>query len=427
MRAGASPEDVAVAGTAVTNAEASVANAKQSLQDAKRNLVDKLQDAYTKADDAVRGKADQLFNNPLSISPHLIFFTPDSSLQNDIEWNRVLIEYNDFRVWKSALDQLTVDSELSDYTSSTRKYLGDISTFLSKASLVVNNPNSSYTPSSNTGSSAIPSSWKTDISTARTNVNTALSNLSAAEEKLRTEKSNLKTAEGGLKTAQGQLIVKKAPARSPDVALYEAQIRQAEAQMQKIQAQIQEMVLTAPVNGVITKVNGNMGESIKSDAVVVRIIPTGVLQVDVNISEADIVGIKVGQEAKITLDAFGDQVSWPGKVSQIDPAETIVGGAIYYKTTVLFVDHDERIKPGMTANIWVEVARKENALYIPFTAIKEKRGKKVTDSRLYPYVEVLEESQVKEKEVQTGVKGKGGIIEIISGLNEGEKIIISKK
>lgn len=411
LNAGATPEDIQLAETGVTNAQ-------QVVDDAKQNLVDKLQDAYTKADDAVRGKADQLFTNPQSYSPHLNFFVIDSSLQNDIEWSRLLIEGNDFRVWKPYLDQLTINSDFTEYASTTRKYLGDIKVFLDKLALALNNPNNMYVVGGTQATT--PSNWKTDISTARTNVNTALSNLSAAEEKLKTAKSSLKTS-------QDQLIVKKAPVRFPDVALYEAQIRQAEAQMQKIQAQIQENILTAPASGVITEVNGNLGESIKSDAVVVRIIPTGVLQVDVNISEADIVGIKVGQEAKITLDAFGDQVSWPGKVSQIDPAETIVGGAIYYKTTVLFVDHDERIKPGMTTNVWIKSAHKEGVLYIPAEAVKEKRGQEPTDSRLYPYVQVLEGSQIKEKDVQTGMKGENGTIEIISGLNEGEQVILSTK
>ncbi len=187
------------------------------------------------------------------------------------------------------------------------------------------------------------------------------------------------------------------------------------------------MVLTAPSSGMVTEVNGNVGETVIADTIVVKLIPTSVLQVDVNISEADIVGIKVDQEAKITLDAFDDQVSWPGKVAKIDPAETIVGGAIYYKTTVLFVDHDERIKPGMTANVWVRSAHKEGVLYIPAKAIKEKRGEEPTDSRLYPYVQVLEGSQVKEKDIQTGMKGGNGMIEIISGLNEGEQIILSTK
>ncbi|MBU2081949.1 hypothetical protein KKH14_00790, partial [Patescibacteria group bacterium] len=124
---------------------------------------------------------------------------------------------------------------------------------------------------------------------------------------------------------------------------------------------------------------------------------------------------------------FDANVEWAGKIVKIDPAETVKGGAIYYKTTVFFDKEDKRIRSGMTANIWVKTASKENALYIPLNAIKEKRGKEPTDSRLYPYVEVLEGNQIKEKEVQTGMKGENGMIEIISGLNEGEQIILSTK
>ena len=89
LLAGASPEDITVAETAA-NAETTLANAEKSLDDARQNLMDKLQDAYTKADDAILSKTDQMFNNPQSSNPQIVF-SSNNQLQADINWERLLI------------------------------------------------------------------------------------------------------------------------------------------------------------------------------------------------------------------------------------------------------------------------------------------------------------------------------------------------
>ena len=419
LKRGTRPEEVRVQ-------ETKVENAKTALADAKQNLVNILQDSYTKSDDAVRSKADQIFENPQSSNPQLKFIIGDQQLENDIKWERLLIE-NTLKAWKASLDQLTTENDLNSYVSAAKQNLNKTKSFLDRAALAVSKN------FSNIAQTTIDK-WTTDISTARTNINTAVTNLSTAEEKLRTAISNLTLAENELTLKKAGTVTEQIAAQEAQVeqakaniTLQGARVKQTEASVERIRAQIVELLLSAPIDGVITKVDGEIGETIKSEAVVVSMMPSGNLQIDVDISEADIVNVKVGQAVKITLDAFDANVEWAGKIVKIDPAETVKGGAIYYKTTVFFDKEDKRIRSGMTANIWVKTASKENALYIPLNAIKEKRGKEPTDSRLYPYVEVLEGNQIKEKEVQTGMKGENGMIEIISGLNEGERIILSTK
>ncbi len=401
QRAGASPEDIAVAETAV-------ANAKQAVTDARQNFVDKLQDAYVKADDAVRVKADQMFTNPLSTNPKLIFSVIDSSLQNDIEWSRLLIESNIFRSWKLYVYQLTIDSNLSEYASTTRKYLGDINIFLDKLALAINNPNSTYAV--NGVSAAIPSNWKTDVSTARTNISTAISNISAAEEKL-------KTSESALKTAQDQLILIKAPLRSTDAAVFEAQIRQAEAQMQQVQAQIQDMEIIAPISGIITATNGNVGEIIDPSIVVVSMISDGALEVKVNLSEDNVAGVKVGQSVRITADALPNE--WPGTVTAVDPAGTIISGSVYYKTTITFNESNDQVKAGMTSDVWIKTGSAASTLIVPASAV-QKNGS-------INFVQIYKNGEITNQNVTTGLKGQNGTIEIVSGLSEGEQVVIGGK
>jgi len=88
---------------------------------------------------------------------------------------------------------------------------------------------------------------------------------------------------------------------------------------------------------------------------------------------------------------------------------------IYYKVTVIFDEIDERVKSGMSADISIETEKKENTLYVPYRAIIYKEGKKI--------VRVLEGEKIKEIEVETGIKNVKGEIEILSGLEEGDKVI----
>jgi multidrug efflux pump subunit AcrA (membrane-fusion protein) len=92
-----------------------------------------------------------------------------------------------------------------------------------------------------------------------------------------------------------------------------------------------------------------------------------------------------------------------------------MSGVVYYKTTVSLDSEDQRIKQGMTANIVIVAAFKNGVLNVPQRAVIEKDGKKI--------VRVVDGDKFKEVEVQTGLKGVGGEIEITSGLKEGDKVV----
>ena len=100
---------------------------------------------------------------------------------------------------------------------------------------------------------------------------------------------------------------------------------------------------------------------------------------------------------------------------EIEPAETIVEGVVYYRVKVLFENINEKIKSGMSADVTIETNKKENVLYIPQRAVSSKDSKK--------FVKIPDNKGVKELEVITGLKGSNGEIEIIFGLNEGDKVI----
>lgn len=395
---GASPEDIHIYETSVSNAE-------QSIEDSKKNLIDKIKNAYTKSDDAIRGKSDQLFNNPKNYNAQLIFITSDSRLKSDVESQRFLIE-STLDTWSESLKTISTQSDLSSSVSVANKNINQIKSFLDDLSSIVN----ALTVYTNISQTTIDK-WKTDISTARTNIDIVATNLSLAEE-------SLKSKEGALKTAQNQLALKKAGVRSSDVAVYQAQINQAEASLQKTQAQRRELAIFAPSSGVVTHTNGEVGETVGPDITIVSFATVGALQIKLNVVEDKIVNVRVGQKVRITFDAIENQ-EFEGSVVAIDPAETIVGGTVYYQMTILFDKVDERIRSGMTANVWIKTAISENTLFVPVSAIQNKDGKKI--------VQVLSGKQITDREVVTGIKNDTGMIEVISGISEGEQVILGSK
>ena len=96
----------------------------------------------------------------------------------------------------------------------------------------------------------------------------------------------------------------------------------------------------------------------------------------------------------------------------------MVGGVVYYEITVDFEKEKAGIKSGMTADIVIEVAKKENVLVVPREALLKINGKRK--------VKILEGGEPQEREVEIGLEGDD-LIEIISGLENGQPVIAREK
>jgi HlyD family secretion protein len=255
---------------------------------------------------------------------------------------------------------------------------------------------------------------KSYVSTSQT----AISSLNNEISVLKTQnQNNISQAEAGVSAAKVALEVQKAsydsliaPPREVDIAYYRAVLEGAKANRNKA-------IIYAPINGIITKINKKVGESISTAETMIEMLSPH-YEIDVDIPETDVVKLSLNDEAEITLDSLGKDVKFFGKVINIDPAATDIQGVVYYKVKVSLDENgDERVKPGMTANVVIKTDMRENALYIPSRAVLSNNG----DSK---YVRVLEGKEVIEKEVFLGIKGDNGLVEIISGLSEGEEIIL---
>lgn len=222
--------------------------------------------------------------------------------------------------------------------------------------------------------------------------------------------ATVKIYEAALDASRAALAGKVAPQREVDLAPLRAALAQAAANREKA-------ILRAPLDGIVAKVNKKVGELVSSTDVAVNFISPH-FEIDVDIPETDVSKIKLNDATVITLDAFGDDAKFTGKVVSIEPASTEIQDVVYYKVKVALDDTDKAIKSGMTANVTVSTASRDNALYIPARAVRT-NGEK--------YVRVLVGSEAKDMPVKLGLRADDGKVEIMAGLKEGDAVVLSIK
>lgn len=400
LLAGAIQEEIQAAQTKVKNGEDSLNEAKQSLENTYEDVLNSLDDAYLKS-----------YNS---------FITVDTIQRNyfigsDQESVKVREKKDEIdnltKKNKAYLDAAKASSENAkkDFAlSETKKALDTILSDLGDIRETCESENYRNTVSSTN---------KTSLDTQRTNINTALSTITNSQQAISSAKLSIGSAEGQLQVVKDNLTLLIASPRQEDIDLYQAQVSQAKSQVQLIEKQIQDSILRSPVDGKITDIKKRVGEMAQAMAqdVAFVILPDSPFETKVDIYEEDVVKLNIGNSVDISLVSFPDKI-FKGKVILIDPAEKLIEGVVYYETTISFDEMPEGIKPGMTADLIIKTASKENVLTIPKSAIQEKDGK-VT-------VEVLNGKSIQQKEIKIGLKGSNDFIEVIFGLEEGEEVIV---
>jgi len=255
--------------------------------------------------------------------------------------------------------------------------------------------------------SRVSATDKSSLDTQRTNINTALTSITNTQQTVSSDKIALQKAED-------ELALKKAPAQQEDINLYQAQVNEAQAKVVLLEDQIGDAVLRSPIKGIITKVDKKVGETIQPTETPISLISLDPLQIKVDIYEEDIVKIKNGDSVDIKIAAFPNEVLF-GRVVAIDPAGKLVEDVVYYGVTIAFDEAKEGVRSGMTVDVVIKTAEKENVLTISKAAISE-NGKTT--------VKVFKNEKIEEREVQVGLEGNDNRVEIISGLSEGEEVVI---
>jgi len=196
-----------------------------------------------------------------------------------------------------------------------------------------------------------------------------------------------------------------------------ALVRKYEYALMSTKTKISYTSLLSPISGTIIKRSVDPGEIAVVNTTVLT-VAQGEMEIEANVPESDIIKVSLGQKADIFFDAFPANVKFEASIFEIEPASTVIQDVVYYKIKLRMDNVDEKIKPGMSSDVDIKTAEKKNAIAIPLRAVKTEGDKK--------YVEVLkdEKNNITEKVfVTTGLEGDDGIVEIVSGLSGGEKVI----
>jgi HlyD family secretion protein len=153
----------------------------------------------------------------------------------------------------------------------------------------------------------------------------------------------------------------------------EAQVKQAKAQLDAADLDLKYTVIRSPVNGIVIARNVEVGQTVtagfQTPTLFLIALDLTKMQVDTNVSEADIGGVTEGKEATFSVDAYPGE-PFRGLVKQVRNAPISVQNVVAYDVVIEVDNRDLRLKPGMTANVSIVVARKENILKAPNAALR---------------------------------------------------------
>ncbi|MBI1736792.1 MAG: efflux RND transporter periplasmic adaptor subunit [Candidatus Rokubacteria bacterium] len=223
---------------------------------------------------------------------------------------------------------------------------------------------------------------ESDKDQAQTAFDTAAAQLDAARSQQRAGEAALRSAEAQLAATESQARAAAAAIASAEaqlevagaqLAAAEASVRQRQAALDQARLDLSHTEIRAPVNGVVVSRNVDVGQTVAASlqAPTLFSIAQDVtrMQVEAAIDEADVGRLRHRMPATFTVDAFPGR-EFRGEIVQIRQAPQVIQNVVTY-TTVIAVANPERIlMPGMTANVRIEIERKQDVLRVPSAALR---------------------------------------------------------
>ena len=228
----------------------------------------------------------------------------------------------------------------------------------------------------------------------------------------------------------------------------EANVKIKQGALDKAKADLEHCTITSPIDGVVISRSVDVGQTVAASlqAPVIFQIANDLakMQIDSNVAEADVGVVQVGQDVDFTVDAFPTQ-TFHGKVVQVRNAPITVQNVVTYDTVIGVSNPDLKLKPGMTANVSIVAARKDNVLQIKNAALRYRPseagaaemgsrspssrggrgsgGRERTTSERTVYV--LSGSQPTPAQIKTGISD-GVVTEVVEGLKEGDRVVTAE-
>lgn len=288
---------------------------------------------------------------------------------------------------------------------------------------------------------------------AEANLLKAKVNLADAE---RTLQRNRKLLADGI-ISQGDFDVSETAwqAAKASIKAAEGSVAQSRGSLMQSKTNLRYSIIRSPVDGVVISRAVDVGQTVAASFQTPTLFTIAQdltkMQIEVSVDEADISRIKLGQAASFTVDAYPEQ-KFEGAVAQVRSAPVVNQNVVTYVVVVNVDNSEMKLKPGMTANVSVVVARKEDALKIPPAALRfkpkggneqsqgktgsaapqgkggrgggGKPGERKGDGGQVVYT--LKEGKPVPLSIKTGIAGSGSV-ELVEGtLKEGDEVIVEQ-
>ena len=265
-------------------------------------------------------------------------------------------------------------------------------------------------------------------------LNTAKANLASAQSSLNYETDNYKR----YKTLYSKGLVSADEYESAKLSYEKAlqTVVSQKEQLTKAQTNLGYATITSPIDGVVLSKAVEEGQTVAASFNTPELFSIAKdlkdMRVIADIDEADIGEVKEGENVKFTVDAFPND-TFEGVVTQVRQEATTTNNVVTYEVVISAPNADLKLKPGLTANVTIFTAEKNNVLSVPSKALRytptvETIGKKykIQDCNGKNKVWTLEGNVLKAHAVQIGISD-GSHTEIISGISNGVQVITELK
>ncbi|UCG51896.1 MAG: efflux RND transporter periplasmic adaptor subunit [Candidatus Latescibacterota bacterium] len=305
-----------------------------------------------------------------------------------------------------------------------------------------------------------------DPTTYQSAVDQLEASIGAAGGTLEMEQANLQKAEYDLERVKAlfeQELVSEEELRTAklNVDVYRARVKSAReslsqhrANLTKAQHDLREVRITADMSGTITALNVEEGENAimgtlnNPGTVLLTIADLSEIEAEVLVDETEVVYVKVGQEASVSLDAYPD-TSFTGEVVEVgnSAVRSQVGlgqTSVDFEVVVAVRESIPSVRPGLSANVKIDVAEVVDALSIPIECLTVRRSSEIeppsgepeeprdgeempaeddqAEKDEYEGVFVIEDGKAEFRPVTTGIAG-GNYFHVVRGLKEGETVV----
>ena len=220
---------------------------------------------------------------------------------------------------------------------------------------------------------------------------------------------------------------------SAQLALDQAAVALAQGSLEEAKVNLRYTDIVSPVDGVVVSVNVAVGQTVAASFQTPTLFLIAgdltKMQVDTNVSESDVGRVREGQPATFTVDAYPGQ-PFHGKVAQVRNAPITVQNVVTYDVVVAVDNPGLELKPGMTANVSITTAKRDQALRIPVRALRfrpDEAGAAAPDAKPKEesavYV-LAPDGALRRVEVQAGVRDNQHV-EVLGGdLHEGDRVVV---